>query len=199
MQRSPRSSSLTGLSSQGALLLALLGAGAAVFLLFVLPRMSASRAAGPASAPPERAAREGTTPVELVQLVPAPDVDPEPEPPAPLPEAATLVSTTAGPEEQKAAAAKVEGPKLKYDREGGSKSEKVDHKDLRAAQREQRKERRDRAAVAAAQGFAPQEGEQESQKAKAAPSPERWRISNRSGTGTGTARAGKGKGKTKGG
>jgi hypothetical protein len=195
MQRSPRSSSLTGLSSQGALLLALLAAGAAVFLLFVLPHMNASRAAGPIHTPrPEPAAHEGAKPVELVQLVQAPDVDLEPEQPAPMPETVPAANMTAGEEAQAVEVAKVEGPKLKYDREGG-KAEKLDHKDLRAAQREQRKERRERAAAATAQGFAPEDGQPEAQKAKAAPSPERWRISNRSGTG----RPGKGKGKTKGG
>lgn len=168
-----------------------MGAGVAVFLFVVLPRVSASRAAGPASsASTEPAAPEITVRNEPVQLLQAPEIGSEQ--PAPPVEVVTAPSTTVGQEEQPVEVAKIEGPKLKYTK-GTGKSEKVDHKDLRAPQREQRKERRERAAAAAAQGLAPEEQPAESQKLKPAPHPDRWRIGNRSGTG----RTGRGKGKTK--
>lgn len=48
--RSPRPSPVSGLTTQGTLLLALVGLGVAVFLLFLFPRMTTSRAANARSA-----------------------------------------------------------------------------------------------------------------------------------------------------
>lgn len=68
--RSPRPSPVAGLTTQGTLLLALVGLGLAVFLLFLFPRMATSRAAtarsaalSPHEAPAPASARE----IELVQ------------------------------------------------------------------------------------------------------------------------------------
>lgn len=191
MQRSPRPS-ITGLSSQGTLLLALVGAGLVLFLVLVLPQMGATRAAGPTRSP-EPAEPAPAAQVEVVQLVRALDV--EPEEPAPQAPIVALPSTTAEPQaEQPAEVAKIEGPKLNFIRSSG-KSEEVEHKDLRGPRRAQRKEQRERAAAASAQGFATSGQPAKSQKTKAAPHPDRWRVDNRSGTG----QAGRGKGKPKGG
>lgn len=69
--RTPRCSPLSGLSSQGTLLLALGGAGIAVFLLFLFPRMATSRAATARSTASPAHAQPAPPPsgVEVVELV----------------------------------------------------------------------------------------------------------------------------------
>lgn len=183
MQASPCPSSTRGLTSRGTLLLVLTGAGLASFLFVVLPRLSESRAGGssrlPAEVPPEDASPTGPPPsVELVQLRSG-----EPEEPAPPPPSvAGAIQTFAPPVE--VAEAKVEGPKMKY-LKGSGQSKEVDRRDPRISNREQRKQRRERAA----QGIAP---ESTGEKYKNTPGPGK-RLSNRSGKG----RAGPGKEKPK--
>lgn len=187
MQRTPRPSSTSGLSSQGTLLLALTGAGLAVFLLFVLPRLGASRAAEPRLLPTGPEAVEHaprTEPVQLVQPVAI-----ESEQPAPQPGIATGSAETTAAPDLVAAEEKIEGPKLKHLNVGGG-SETVNRRDTRAPNRERRKEQRKNAAE---QGTATEEQPAGAEQIQTAPNPNRKRLSFRGGTG----RSGPGKEKPK--
>jgi len=193
MRPTPHPSSTEGLSSQGTVLLALTGAGLAVFLIFLLPRMNASRAAGPHRSSPvaEPAESSKDRAVELAK-------------PATLePEAAPEVETAAAPSEtteqlEVEAQPKVEGPSLRYLR-GVGKPDEVDHRELRAGNRERRKERREAAASAGEQGIAPDKqraAEAEAERFKSQSNPDRRRLGNNGGTGRGQ---GQKKGKPRGG
>lgn len=128
-------------------MLLVLGAGAAAFLLFLLPRLTTSRAAEsrakrPAASVTEgmpSAAPEGDLPVHTAALVEPralPAVEPPVEAPAPPPETeAALVVQSPQPVERV--------PKLKYQR-GGGKQSLFDVEALKAEAREQRNERRAR-------------------------------------------------------
>jgi hypothetical protein len=190
MPPATRPSSSAGLSSLAILLLALAGAGLAVFFL-VLPRMGASRAAGPRSLPPEAQHEPRSEPgaVELAQpmsLEPEAADQVETEAPA----SATVVREQAPATEEKA---KVEGPPLRHLKAGGGKRDTIAHENLKAENRERRKARRERAA-SGVEEFA-RDGQAETEKPRPLPYPDRKRISNRGGNGRGQ---GQGKGKPKG-
>ena len=138
----PRSSSRTGLSSQGTLLLALIGASAALFLFWVMPSMtSTTRAAAPRqlanadSAEDERAPQPET---ESLMAPPAVLASPDSAEAGARPNASAVgaAAESAATVEK----AKDEGPKLQHIK-GHGKSGQIEPGALRAEQREKRKER----------------------------------------------------------
>lgn len=163
MLRNPRCTRTSGLSTQG-ILLAVAGLGTAVFLCFLFPRMSSSRAAAPK--------------VESVKPVPVPEKKKAPRPvdlPDPMtglvtpsaPEPQAQGATTAGSAMLLAAAAatapatasadgeanaarkanekpKVEGPSLNYAKREG-KPEVLERSDLKARNKDRAKERLEKA------------------------------------------------------
>jgi hypothetical protein len=183
MHATPRPSSHSGFTYRASLLLALASAGLAVFLAFLLPRMTQSRAASPRSAPPPEPAAPARTKAEPVLLVTTPEV--EPEAPAGVETASPASSSPTQPHQ--AVAAEVEGPPLRY-LKGGGKGSTYDH---RAKARERRKERKERAA-ATAQGLEPEEPAA-AQQFKANANPGKNRLTNQRGLG----RSGPGKKKPK--
>jgi len=139
----PRSTR-AGLATQAALLLALVGVGAALFLFVLLPRLSTTRAATKGGAlPPENgvevapAQTSAPTPVELLPVgdkdAPA-EVETRPTPDDP--NAAALVARATGDEPQKP---RFEGPDLKHVK--GGKRETYKPGELRAERREKKKQR----------------------------------------------------------
>lgn len=193
MHPAPRPSSTAGLSSQATLLLALTGAGLAVFFVFVLPRLGASRAAAPRSLPPE-VRREPQLQPEPVQL--AQPMSFEPEAVAQV-EIEAPASATVAPGQGTALEeeAKMEGPPLRHLKAGGGKRDTLAHENLQAENRERRKARRERAA-AGEEEFVRDGRSGETESPKPFSNPDRKRISKRGGTGRGQ---GQGKGKPKGG
>jgi hypothetical protein len=139
-----------GLSSRGVLLL-ILGAGAAAFLLFLFPRLSASRAAERARQPAvekvsTKEAPGNKDPATLQEPAAIPANDPEPKAAAtPSIAPAALAATGQATAETKP---RYEGPPLTIVK-GGGKSGMVKPRELMAEQREQR---RLRAQERAAQG-----------------------------------------------
>jgi hypothetical protein len=163
------------MSSKGTLLLALAGSGTALFLFFLFPRMTSSRAAEARRSAPARPASpvetEEARTVQALELVPAelPEetaATPEPVPVAEDPGASAEVAavTEAKP--------RVEGPKLKYLKGEGSKEE-IEPGALRAERRERRKAHLEEAAAKAA-AFGADPAEKES--VEAAPKPNRARL-----------------------
>lgn len=166
MLRTPRLSPVSGLSTQGLLLVAA-GVAAAGFLLVVLPRMASSRAAAPRSGPRveiqpglsgrERALDEEPAPrvVELpnpmgLAATPAPGLslaDPAAPLALPSPEAAPASATAASEDEALLAAeskATFEGPKLNYAKRT-SKPEVLAPGDVRKQNKVKAKERLEKA------------------------------------------------------
>lgn len=137
----PRSSPRSGLSSQASLLV-VLGGGVAVFLLFVLPRLTATRAAESRSRRTTSAQAEPRV-SEETQVRPAALMVPAAEPPDPATETSvSAVESGLDSTVEKAAPPKpaVVGPKLKYERRDG-KAEVFEPEALRVERREQRRQR----------------------------------------------------------
>ena len=124
-------------------MLLVLGAGAAVFLLVLFPRLTASRAA---ESKPRRAVHEPTSPAATPEGEQGPATLVEPEA-TPVPAPTAAMESEGTPVDGGAALMvvpappKVEGPKLKYEK-GHGKQGRVESQDLLAEQRERRKERR---------------------------------------------------------
>lgn len=141
-------SSRSGLTSQGTLLLVLLGLGAAGFLIFLLPRLTTSRAAEPRSralaAPAEDSPAEVEEPeVELAPIVNLVEED-EDEPVPAAAELAAVADAAPGTDEEQALAAetpKMEGPKLKHVK-GGGRTE-IKQSELKAERRARRQKQRE--------------------------------------------------------
>lgn len=99
MQRTPRLLPTSGISTQGTLLLALIGAGTAVFLFFLFPRMTTSAAgrSGPTALPLPGVERAGATHDKVLLVQDAPSLDEKDE--------AEVQPVVAAPSESVAAAA----------------------------------------------------------------------------------------------
>jgi hypothetical protein len=187
------------LSSRGTLLLTLTGAGLVVFLLFLLPSLNASRAATPRGSRPEPRA-EGPAPARTTELVQPIAVESEEDPVAEeRAEPGTAMAATAVPATALAVAEgrpKVEGPPMRIHRESGTKSDTVDHRELRQTNRERRKERREGTA-ANERAFGKEGGRAvDEEKYRTRTDPDRGRLGQRGGKGS---KQGQGKGKPKGG
>ena len=179
-------------------MLALTGAGLALFLVFLLPSLNASRAAGPRGSEPEDDGVEGSATEQPAELV-GPggielEAEAEEEPEAAV--EATAVAATVGGQALVAGETKprVEGPPLRYERNPGTgaKRDTVDHREIRQASRDKRKERREAEAIEE-RAFGAKDRTAEGEKFRNRANPDRGRL-NRGGTG----KQGQGKGKSKG-
>src|SRR5262245_22212726 len=153
MLPTPRPSSTGGLTSRGTLLLALIGAGLAVSLLFLIPSLNASRAAEPhgRGSRAEHRQEKPTPAAETVELVKPIDIDPEAEEQGQAVTGLATAVTATGAQAQTVVAAdtrpRVEGPPLRHLKESGTKPSTVDHHDMRETTRERRKDRKENAAA----------------------------------------------------
>jgi len=177
-------------------LLALTGAGLVVLLMFLLPRLNTSRAAGPRGATPE-AELESSSPAQSVELLEPIGIDQAAEAEA---EPDTAVAATVAQEkplEVGESRPKVEGPPLRFQRGGGKPNNTVDHQQARETSRERRKQRREDAAAEERAFGTEKHRTGEDEKFRSRSNPDRERLGKRAGTG-GT-KQGQLKGKPKGG